>query len=96
VRFNEADVEDGGSGMASWLRLKIHTRQPQAEVLASQPDPRTCGVCRGDGSQLAAKSEWTSTPCQHHYHIKCLDAWKALEQVQGSDASCPMCRSALG
>ena len=29
VRFNEADVMEGGSGMASWLRLKIVAREAQ-------------------------------------------------------------------
>ena len=91
VRFDPADVKDGGSGMASWLRLKIHTR----ESAAHKSEARTCCVCLDDDTQAATKDGWTSTACQHHYHAKCLDNWKTFMKAQGRDGSCPMCRRAI-
>ena len=94
VRFNEADVKDGGSGMAAWLRLKIHARYPESSSLL-QSKQRECSVCLGTGSENDAKDAWASTPCSHHFHAKCLDGWKAFQQIKGRCADCPMCRGAL-
>ena len=94
MRFNEANVEDGGSGTAAWLRLRIHTRYP---VSSCQPKAkeRECSVCLGTESEMDDKDAWTSTPCSHHFHAKCLNGWKAFLQIQSRGADCPMCRHAL-
>ena len=98
VRFNEADVEKGGSGLASWVRLQIQTRRL---VSGSQPraeETRTCAVCRRtdavDDSNGAAKA-WASSPCSHHFHAKCLKAWKVFQHTQGHRVQCPLCKHAL-
>ena len=92
VRFSPAGVEEGGSGMVAWLRLKIHTREPASE---SKVEPRTCSVCFGTDRETDDKSAWTSTPCSHHFHAKCIDGWKAFQKIQDRRADCPMCRLAL-
>ena len=95
VRFNEADVKDGGSGVVSWLRLKIVTRDPRD---GCGGEARECSVCLGTDATDAengSKGEWTSTACSHHFHSNCLDAWKSQKKLQGHGASCPMCRQAL-
>jgi len=103
VRFSEADVKEGGSGMAAWLRLKIHTREPEHRKSGIDPfrDVQSCSVCLGHLSlghaadQEASKAESASSPCSHHFHAKCLDDWKAAQQQQGRVAECPICRLAL-
>jgi hypothetical protein len=90
VRFDEADAEDGGSGMVSWLRLKIQTR---SNASLSQSKARTCNVCLLSGAD--SQKGWISATCSHCFHAKCLDGWKAAQQQQGRAAECPMCRLAL-
>lgn len=91
ARFDPSDVQEGGSGMADWLHLKIHTRHPAS---GSQPkkEAHTCSVCLDTEREM---NGWTSTPCSHRFHAKCLDGWKAFQKMQGRGASCPMCRGAL-
>lgn len=91
VCFDEADVEDGGSGMASWLRLKIQTRSIAARSQVQKE--RECSVCLG--ADANCQSGWVSATCSHCFHAKCLDGWKAAQQQQGRAADCPMCRLAL-
>ena len=107
VRFSEADVKDGGSGMAVWLRLKIHTREPEHRLVGVDPfrlqvrDVNNCSVCFGylslgrAADQDASQAESASSPCSHCFHAKCLDGWKAAQQQQGRVADCPMCRLTL-
>ena len=95
VRFNEVDVKDGGSGVVSWLRLKILTRDPEEE---GHSEARECSVCLGTDTADAendSKGEWTSTACSHNFHSNCLANWKSEQQQKGHCANCPMCRQAL-
>ena len=88
-------MKDGGSGMASWLRLKIQTRNT---ATIDQSKARTCSVCLDtDASDVkkGIKCEWSTAPCSHHSHAKCMDAWQAFQKLQGRCARCPMCRHAL-
>ena len=92
MRFNEADVEDGGSGMAEWLRLKKVTHEKQ---FRREREGRVCAVCLGTDRETAEKREWSVASCSHHFHAKCIEAWKMFQKLQGRDSDCPMCRLAL-
>lgn len=92
MRFHEADVKAGGSGVVSWLRLKIVTREPRD---GCGGEARECSVCLGTDVKADGERPWIRTPCSHHFHSNCLDAWKSQKKLQGHGASCPMCRHAL-
>ena len=97
MRFNEADAADGGSGMAEWLRLKIVTREKKFRV---ESEAQVCSVCLEARSKPQKsgghehKGSWRKSSCAHFTHSKCLEAWKALERLQGRDSACPICRHA--
>jgi hypothetical protein len=40
-------------------------------------------------------SKFTTTPCTHKFHIKCLRKWKYTQLTQGIDSQCPVCRTVL-
>jgi hypothetical protein len=96
-------VEDGGSGMAAWLRLKIHTREPEHRKSGIDPlrDVHNCSVCLGylslghAADQDASMAESAGSLCSHRFHAKCLGEWKAAQQEQGRVAECPVCRLTL-
>ncbi len=46
-----------------------------------------CSICYDDINELAYK-----TPCNHKYHINCLDEYEKISKVT---IKCPICRGEL-